>query len=263
MIRASWPTCMKIVTATIALVTARGDAALHYASVSANDVRATVRSPVSDDDSTEYGTVRGRVFDERGAAMSNISVQLTPGDLHRTSDAMGAFAFDSLQPGRYLLVAKTVGRGAVATEVTVASGEVANIAMKFGTVQRLDTVITLDAIKSKDRIEYERRRAAHRGYALDGKKLAERADSFSALSTFPRVQLTRKGFGVAIKMQPSRCLPTAFLDGMKVDMELATSLPIDQLRAIEVFTHPMDAPPEYHLQGGCALFLFWSMRHKW
>lgn len=214
-------------------------------------------------DSVRSGRLEGQVVDEKGAAISGATVHLTPGNRQRRTDASGNFAFDSLASGDYTVTARTIGRAAVTGTLSVARGKTTSATLEMGAVQSLDTVVTREAAKSRDRQEYEHRRALRTGYALDGEKLKVRADMYSALSTFPRMQLTRQAFGVAVRMEPSRCKPTVFLDGMKAEIELATSLPIEQLRAIEVFTQPMDAPAEFRNFGGCAFILFWSTKHKW
>jgi len=209
------------------------------------------------------GRLRGQVVDENGARMANIGIEFAPGNLRRTTDTSGAFEFDSLMPGRYTLTARAIGRVAASQAVDVVNEEVPSVFIRMGGAQRLDTVVTIDANKSRDRRDYERRRAAHIGYALDGDQLAVRADSYSALTTFAGVQLTRQGFGVKVRMRSSRCTPTTFLDGMKVDIELASSVPINQLRAIELFSRGSDAPPEFHnFASNCGLILFWSTKHK-
>jgi hypothetical protein len=204
------------------------------------------------------------VVDASDTALPTVGIALMPGHLQRTTDVTGTFVFDSLKPGRYTVTARMIGRTSVSGPVTVAAGELAHATIEMGAPMRLAPMVTRD-VKSRDRQEYERRRAAHIGYALDGDQLAVRADVYSALSTFPRLQLRREGSGVTVRvrMEPKNwCTPVVFLDGIKVDIEFASALVVEQLRAVEVFTQPFDVPPEFG-PVGCAAIFFWSKNRKW
>src|SRR5947207_13599764 len=71
------------------------------------------------------GTIRGRIADSTGAAISQAVIVLEPGGLRATSRDNGDYAIGRVPSGTYTIRLRRLGYTAPATAITVAEGQTA------------------------------------------------------------------------------------------------------------------------------------------
>ncbi len=78
------------------------------------------------------GAIAGLVVDRvTGLGIPNASVLLSPGGLAASTDATGAFAFDSISAGTYTVTASATGYATASQTVVVAAGQRARVTFKL------------------------------------------------------------------------------------------------------------------------------------
>lgn len=236
-------------------------------------------------------SVRGTVVDHKGKPLANALVALASDSTVRTG-ADGTFRLRNLPAGTHTLLVRRVGSAAATPVVQLRPDATVETTVQLSDIPTLATVnVRTTAVKGRDRLAYEERQKAGFGYAIDGRKLASKMDMFQALYNIPGLTVVRSGFGVEMAMRvtsmgsmagsqgipvetvtkprtaqtigPGQCLPDAFLDGIPTPPDLASSMPIDAHRAIEVYPRAMTVPGQFGRFGGCGVVLFWTKFSRW
>ena len=111
---------------------------------------------------------------------------------------------------------------------------------------------------------FEKRRRGPIGYFLDTTQLA-RINAMTPVDVFrlvPRVRVVPGPGGDKIVFRSGArwCDPTIYVNRMRVDGNLPLHMYViaADLRGVEIYTHPIDAPPEYRAQTGCGSVVFWT-----
>lgn len=213
-------------------------------------------------------TLRGRVLDDRQRPMTNAIVGIVATDSLTRTDASGQFTLRNLPAGTHNLSVRRVGSSPILQTVQLRPSSINEVVVLMSSVPVLTSVnVHAEVKKSQLRIEYEQRRKSALGRAIDGSVLEKRADLYSVFRDFPHMAVDRQGFGLSIDIKSffggRTCRPTAYLDGFPVAMDLASSLPTDMYRAVEIYENPFTVPAEYVTRSVCGVVLFWTKRIAW
>jgi iron complex outermembrane receptor protein len=91
----------------------------------------------------ETGRILGTVKSQEGAAADGAAVTLVQLSRHATADAAGAFQFDAVPPGRYLIEVVSPRYGSAVGQVLVKEGEDATLALSIDlTIHHEDIVVS-------------------------------------------------------------------------------------------------------------------------
>lgn len=213
--------------------------------------------------------VRGMVIDEKGKPLANALVDIADLDSAVRTGADGAFRVSDLPAGTHTLHVRRVGSAPVTQLLHLRPEVITEATVHMSDIPTLAAVNVRSAkFKSVDRIGYETRRRFGYGYALDGAALRGRRDVYGALQNFPGMTVTPASFGVKAAMKSGGsgggyCLPSAFLNGILTDITVASSMPIEEYRAIEVYNRPVQIPAEFYRFSSCGAILFWTKNARW
>lgn len=214
-------------------------------------------------------SVRGVVVDEKGKPLANALVVVANLDSAVRTGADGAFRMSALPSGTQTLHVRRVGSAPTTQLVHLRPDVVTHATVQMSDIPTLAIVnVRSSKFKSRDRIEYETRRRFGYGYALDGAALRNRRDVYGALQHFPGMTVTPASFGVKAAMRAGGleggfCLPLVFLNGILTDIEIASAMPIEEYRAIEVYNRAVQVPAEFYRFGACGVVLFWTRSARW
>jgi len=213
--------------------------------------------------------VRGVVVDEKGNPLANALVVVADLDSAVRTGADGAFRMSALPAGTQTLHVRRVGSAPITQLVQLRPDTYTDATVRMSDVPILAVVnVRSSRFKSRDRTEYETRRKFGFGYALDGVALLNRRDVYGALQYFPGMTVTPASFGVKAAMRAGGaaggyCLPLTFLNGIQTEIEIASSMPIEEYRAIEVYNRAVQVPAEFYRFGACGAILFWTKDARW
>ncbi|MGV3708241.1 MAG: carboxypeptidase-like regulatory domain-containing protein [Gemmatimonas sp.] len=214
-------------------------------------------------------TVRGRVLNEDNKPVANALVAIVNLDSAVRSDASGQFRIAGVAAGTQLLNVRRVGSPPVNNVVHLRPGQTADVDVVMSSVNTLTTVNVRAARNwSKLRLDFEQRKKNAFARVIEGDIFEKRADMYSVLDNVGRFRMTRNGFGLDILIKRptgKACTPFAFLDGLPIDANTASSLPVDMYRAVEIYENPFAVPAEYYTptMDPCGTILFWTKRIKW
>lgn len=126
------------------------------------------------------GQITGTVSSETGGPLSGASVTISGTDLGTLTDANGRFTISNVPAGQHSVQGRMIGYASATTSVTVASGQVANVALVltptavelegviavgYGTQQRINVTGSIAAVEPE---ELQKRPVANVAEALQG-----------------------------------------------------------------------------------------------
>lgn len=228
-------------------------------------------------------TVVGTVQDERGQPVAGADVALWGAERSTQSGARGTFVLDSLPGGTQTLEVRAVGFTPVHRVVHFIEGE-ERVDL---TVQFTERAIALPTVNVSARPAelirmtrfYERMRDAekgiNRGYFITPEDMERRRPAFltQMLDGIPGIRIfktpdPRRTYiqGPLRTGHNSWCQMSVYVDGIRVISPDRTPVDaLDQLvdpatvSAVEVYPHPVSAPPQYQPLGGmCGVILIWT-----
>jgi len=206
----------------------------------------------------------------------------------RTSDD-GSFAFTSVPPGRYQIIARSVGYSPEQRSVLVDQSGVAALTLSLSPVAPELAGVSVEArrVLPGNQREFERRRAAGTGGTfLTREMLAAREESrlsdvlrthasgvrFVALARGGKAAAGQRSSATIDSRRPRECYMQIILDGVRVftpSQASSTNPPpdIDQyapngLESIEVYAGSADTPVEYGgTEATCGTIVLWTRDH--
>lgn len=241
--------------------------------------------------------LRGTAVDERGRPMREASVLVWGTGLDAQTNARGAFSLDSLPGGTHTLEVRAVGFAPVQRVVHLAERRPVEVTMQLGErAVALPTVAVRGRPSAQIRMTrfYERmrdsERGINRGYFVTPEDMERRKPAFvtQMLDGYPGITILKDPFDpgktqvggplrTGISNQDQRCVMNIFVDGIRAvprfgesagmgaGGRFATDETIDKLvdpstvAAIEIYPHPVSAPPQYQpLNGRCGVILIWT-----
>lgn len=284
-------------TAVMARATWRGDSSgyVRFAPPGAGVRHAPFyldeRAPAAATDSVPVGApsasqplkrVAGTVQDERGQPLAGADVAVWGTERSTRSGPRGTFVLDSLPGGTQTLEVRAVGFTPVLRVVHLIDGERVDLTLRFA-----ERVVALPTVNVSARTAelirmtrfYERMRDSekgiNRGYFITPEDMERRRPPFltQMFDGIPGIRIFKTADARRTYVQgPLRtghnswCQMSVFVDGIRVissDKEPVDT--VDQLvdpstvSAVEVYPHPVSAPPQYQSLGGmCGVILIWT-----
>ena len=217
--------------------------------------------------STRTGSARlnGRVTASDGAPVTGARVRAIDTDLEATTDTAGRFRITGLPAGTRALEVVAIGYTPVRTSADLRPDREATATISVGT-----RIATLAAVNVKsttpDRGGFLTRRAAGRGYFMDGNMLEARGAQNVSQALVMAPSLRGNGFDTTNPTRPivsgrSNCKPTTYFDGMLMRDGLGgvdDLVTVRRVGGIEVYANAGEAPPQFNANGNCAVILVWS-----
>jgi hypothetical protein len=230
--------------------------------------------------------VSGAVRDGQGRPVAGAEVQVWGTERRAASAATGAFVIDSLRAGTQTLEARAVGYLPVTRVVHVSRAEPLDVAIVLAervTTLPTTTVRARGSTSLRMRSFYQRmaevEKGINRGYFFTPEDLERRKPPVitNLFDGLPGIWVMRNPLqpGRAVVKGPiqlggagnaSRCDMAVFLDGIQILGGIGIGDdPIDRMvvpsdvAAVEVYPHPVSAPPQYQsLNGTCGVILIWT-----
>lgn len=216
------------------------------------------------------GSARGVVRRPDGAPLAGARVAIMGSGVEDTTTSLGAYGMRELPTGTYTLDIRALGYLPVRRVVDIMEeGETAVDQRLEAVGTYLDTVrVTAKAVyQSQERRDFERRRRQGFGTFMD-EAYIERRQPFYVADLFrmtPGVQVVRGNFGDLVVMRgmgfDDSCLPTVFVDGMRVmnlDGDLDAVVNVSAIRLVEVYPRAGMAPPQFSAFEGCGSVVIWT-----
>jgi hypothetical protein len=205
------------------------------------------------------GAVSG-VVTSAGKPLDRALVSLDSAREIRT-DSLGNFRFLDVTAGPHELRVIAIGMNPIDHPVTIHAGREARLAIQ------MDKVTVLDSVQVKgnvDRLglkrEFDERRRLGIGVFVDSTRIRTYPYVRSALLDVQNVH-TFKG-SIRVGQLPG-CLPNYWIDRVNWGRDegmLKTLEPAD-IMAIEVYSRPLEIPPQFTSRsGGCGVIVIWTRR---
>lgn len=216
------------------------------------------------------GTVRGVVRRPDGAPLVGARVAIMGSGVEDTTTSMGAYRMRELPTGTYTLDVRALGYLPVRQAVDIMEEGESVVDQRLEAVGTyLDTVrVTARAVyQSQERRDFEQRRRLGFGTFMD-EAYIERRQPFYVADLFrmtPGVRVMRGTFGDLVVMRgmgfEDSCLPTVFVDGMRVmnlDGDLDAVVNVSAIRLVEVYPRAGMAPAQFSAFEGCGSVVIWT-----
>lgn len=233
--------------------------------------------------STSAQTIRGKVTEGgTDSPLSGVTVAAVRLDstlvVAALTDSTGAFALTITSGDSVVLIAQRIGYNRLASIPFVVADSL-RLEIRMAAQPIPLPSISVTAASGNLQKFLERRRSGFGRYygpeEIANMRVSRSSEFLYRLNGavfFPR------GHGVVardvVKSGIGYCSPRVFIDGALVEervpsrfqQELASPVPVDQLappssvRAVEVYTNPVQAPPEFQsaVAGSCAIVLIWT-----
>jgi len=184
------------------------------------------------------------------------------------SDSEGRFARDSLSAGNYVLQVRAIGYVGASWVVQLAEGEVHTDVFEL---ERLPVLLDPVAVERRPsfaeerRRDFERRRAAGRGYFLTEEQIARAGprtlgDLFRSV---PGVRMQCRGSTAGCRLRmaraPRECSPDFVVDGFPATYSTSLDMPTIGIIGIEVYRTLSETPLDFLRIGNqCGTIVIWT-----
>lgn len=213
-------------------------------------------------------SIVGRVTDEQShAPIPRAQIVLIGTSRTAASDEDGRFRADSLRAGDYVVRARAPGYAARSWIVQVGEGEVRTQAFELEPLptelEPVQVQRTL-SLGEEQRLGFERRRAAGRGYFIseDAIKRADLASLGDVLRNVPGVRLLCRGASsctVRMARAPVACKPDFVVDGFPASGSTSLAMSVAGITGVEIYRTLSETPLEF-LKGDntCGTVVIWT-----
>jgi hypothetical protein len=199
-----------------------------------------------------------------GAKLSDAEVSVTGTDALVKTGADGVFRLTGLPIGTQGVTVQRIGYAPSSIAVGLRPRDTTRITVTMTTVQVLrSAVTTATRARQLDREDYEARRKAGQGYALEGDALQKKPTTPEIFREFPslRVISSQNDFSIQGRTNSwdtsnAYCDAVMFLDGIRTYPEVVALYRPSDLEAVEVFPRGQDAPPKF--LSSCSVILIWT-----
>jgi hypothetical protein len=243
---------------------------------------------------TLVGSVRG----ERGGLLPGAYASIDDVDGRAEADSQGRVVLRDLPAGTHMLMVRRIGYFAARQPVDLRNRDTTRVDVALAEALVLDTLrVTASADLAPIIEEIDRRRLAGFGYFLSPGEIRARGSVKSLFEGFPLVEVRgyANRFSVTLRktlsirggdsatsgvVDPTAglqgggqaqkhtlqggvpgtfCTPDIFIDGHPADAEQLASLNIQNLFAVEVYTHPTAGLMQYlYWHSECGVILVWT-----
>jgi TonB-dependent receptor len=177
--------------------------------------------PAAGADTPAKGAIAGRVLDSSGAILLKAEIQVAPQGLTASSDEKGEFAITGLDPGAYKVMVSYVGFNPFSADVTVTSGQTAEVEARLQVHSQNDeVVVTAERPRGEAESINETRMADNILQTLPAEVITSlpNANVADALGRMPSIALARtEGEGEYIQVRGTEPrLTNVTIDGISV-----------------------------------------------
>lgn len=220
-------------------------------------------------DSATAGTARllGEVVGTNGQAIRDARVNLDGSPTFAISNDTGVFLLPNLPAGSQSLIIRRLGFLPKRLPVELRSGATTPVIVVLDqTVRVLDSVRVL-AQRTRSQEEFmadfqKRKRASPGGIFLTDEQLARRVytDTPDIFRTIPGLVVSTDGVVSltrgALSMTELACVPTVYIDDVRIGDSTVDIVRPQEIRAIEVYKSAASVPPQYN--DPCGAIVIWT-----
>lgn len=217
------------------------------------------------------GTLQGRATGLGERPLSNARVTVWGTGLETSTDDRGQYVMRGLPTGTHTVEIRAIGYTPARQAVDILPGEGTQVETSLERLATLDTVQVRAMrlrLMGRDMREFEARRLKGLG-VFRGPEELERMQPFSIadmLRTVPGVRIVPSRFGELVLLRGNGqdlCIPEVYIDRTRMfgtieDPLLDAFLQANEVRAVEVYSSTMGAPPEFTTQSTCGVLVFWT-----
>ena len=228
-------------------------------------------------------SITGTITDTAGTRVPNADIQVVGTTYTARANLFGEFELTGLPPGSMRLAAEVVGYQPTRIEVELGPGEALQLpptALRMMPIAIELEPVTIEAETPTSRrnlAEFERRRATSSGSFITRAEFMEQGAPRETTDVLRRMAgvRVRPGTGLLLPwlITSNRsfrsanlntiCYPLVFLDrqliGTTGNVLVNSSVPIEQVEAVEFYTGTAGMPPEFNRRGSsCGVLVFWT-----
>jgi len=230
-------------------------------------------------ESRPRAVIMGAVTDTALRPIAGAEVAIAGSPVHISTDSLGRFRIINVPAGRFVLMARSIGRSPAANLIEVGANDTLNLAFTLeSSAQMLSTVVVTERSLSKRMAGFEARRKSGLGQFLTHEDL-ENKNAFTlvdALRTVPGIRINPSPMGGSIASSTrgiSGCPLQVYLDGMPMSgangktmdapFDLSYLPPANQIAAVEIYATSIEFPPQLAPQlavgwSGCGGMFVWT-----
>lgn len=213
--------------------------------------------------------VRGVVRDTAGRPLVGARVSVPGTGTEGTSVNGGAFVFEGLPGGSWMVEARAVGFEPRRVAVDFIDGGEAIADLRLdGIAPRMDTVRVQADRWTREMAAFEERKKRGGGYFIDDAQLEKRNTLFfsDVVRTTPGVTVVPGPNGRnRVLMRGSAgaatCAPAVFVNGMNTpvpDGMIDNLVSSPEVRGVEIYSRTSSTPPEFESRNGCGSIVIWT-----
>ena len=228
-------------------------------------------------------SITGTITDTAGMRVPSANVRIVGTTYTARANLFGEFQLTGLPPGSMRLAAEVVGYQPTRIEVELGPGEDHRLPptvlrmMPIATELAPVTIVAETPTGRRNLAEFERRRATSSGSFITRAEFMEQGTPRETTDVLRRMAgvRVRPGTGLLLPwlITSSRsfrsgnlntiCYPLVYLDrqliGTTGNVLVNSSVPIEQVEAVEFYTGTAGMPPEFNRRGAsCGVLVFWT-----
>ena len=214
-----------------------------------------------------FATVQGRVVDEKGVAVPDVTISIDGFVAEIQSGPNGRFTLNNVPTGTRMVTARRLGYLPTSVAIDITSKGVERFDIPLERTTALETVVTrTERPKNRDARELDERKLANKARFLDSTYFSQYQSTRLALATAPGVRTVMgRAPGDFVVRGRGDCLASLWVNGQREPNDydnLLAKLPKDALAAVEIFPTEMSAPARFQTPGGnCSVILVWTKAH--
>ena len=219
----------------------------------------------------KHGSITGRVVTSTdGTPVAGVRVTLIGARKAESTDSLGRFRFEKLEPAAYKLEVALIGLSPLGAVVEVKAGERKDVEFRTDDAGQLLPTIYVDGESQPTLIKvltkFERRQATGMGRFVTRDEILRRRPSrlMDLIRFLPGVRTNCYGLTcrVLLNHDPSNCGPAVFIDEVQTTMAVLEATSPSTVQGLEIYRGPSETPPEINVEaarcGGA--IVIWTRR---
>ena len=214
----------------------------------------------------DKGQLIGKVFDSKsGEALTTAQILVDQVKSTATLSNQARFVLGGLEQGRHRIDIRNIGYRPLTAFIDFGPGQTVErtFELEFTGEHLANLEVEAKASKTLPRfLEFERRKAHGAGHFITREEISDRGymSMGDALRTVKGVKVYCDAIDCIARMASAApgCLPTYYVDG-QVAHSFATTTPINDVQAIEIYRGAGEVPAEYTGSGAmCGVVVIWT-----
>jgi hypothetical protein len=177
----------------------------------------------------------------------------------------GSFRLAKLLPGINGFLIRRIGYQPLAFEMDMPTGATVNVHLRLLPASVELKPVVVEGKKVSPALAktgfYDRQRQGLAGIFFDPAEFERRAlvQTTDILRGAPNVTVSKDGTNTHIYGRAQRCMDV-YVDGVPVgrEFDLARNMPVEWVKAMEVYPSPSQTPPQFSRQTGCGAVVVWT-----